>query len=243
MTFDDGYADNLFEALPILESTGAQALFFISTGLVDSDREFWWDALTNVFFEQEHLPQQLTLEVRDQRLELNTAIPIFREQAFKTVHDHMKQLPEDEREPVIKKLFGWAGLPVQGRRTHRILSSYEIEIMGKSPAAVIGCHTDSHSTLSTLIKDQQRKDISPSKRKLEEILKDQVRYFSYPFGTRKDFDIVSEAVVKELGFRAAFSNYQQNIRKGDNLYRLPRRLVRNWALPDFALQVKTFFLQ
>ena len=50
ITFDDGYEDNFIEALPILEDLKVPATFFISTGLIDSDRIFWWDELEYLIF-------------------------------------------------------------------------------------------------------------------------------------------------------------------------------------------------
>ena len=48
VTFDDGYLDNLTTALPILESRGIPATFFLSTGFIDSDLLFPPDALDAV---------------------------------------------------------------------------------------------------------------------------------------------------------------------------------------------------
>ncbi|MBT5575651.1 MAG: polysaccharide deacetylase family protein, partial [Microbacteriaceae bacterium] len=48
VTFDDGYLDNLTAALPILESRGIPATFFLSTGFIDSDLLFPPDALDAV---------------------------------------------------------------------------------------------------------------------------------------------------------------------------------------------------
>ena len=45
ITFDDGYADNLTIAAPILERHHAPATFFIATEPIRSQREFWWDEL------------------------------------------------------------------------------------------------------------------------------------------------------------------------------------------------------
>ena len=43
VTFDDGYADNLTTALPILRQAGIPATFFICTGCLGDVRGFWWD--------------------------------------------------------------------------------------------------------------------------------------------------------------------------------------------------------
>ncbi|MEO8677461.1 MAG: polysaccharide deacetylase family protein [Vicinamibacterales bacterium] len=43
MTFDDGYADNLHCAAPLLARARVPATIFISTGASESGGEFWWD--------------------------------------------------------------------------------------------------------------------------------------------------------------------------------------------------------
>lgn len=48
LTFDDGYAAHLTEVLPILESAGAPATFFVTTAGLERDVEYWWDTLADV---------------------------------------------------------------------------------------------------------------------------------------------------------------------------------------------------
>lgn len=43
ITFDDGYEDNYINALPILQKHGCSAIFFVSTGLIDTDLAFGHD--------------------------------------------------------------------------------------------------------------------------------------------------------------------------------------------------------
>src|SRR5215210_6260572 len=45
ITFDDGYVDNLEEALPILQRFAAPATVFIATSWIGSAEPFWWDTL------------------------------------------------------------------------------------------------------------------------------------------------------------------------------------------------------
>ena len=48
VTFDDGYLDNYTNAHPILKKHGVPATFFVSTGIVVTDREFQHDIDKNV---------------------------------------------------------------------------------------------------------------------------------------------------------------------------------------------------
>ena len=45
LTFDDGYANNLHVAAPILEQLGLPATIFIATDYVGTERLYWWDEL------------------------------------------------------------------------------------------------------------------------------------------------------------------------------------------------------
>src|SRR5262245_6982 len=63
ITFDDGYADNLFEARPLLERYDCPATVFLVSGDIDGTREFWWDELSQIFLEPNTLPESLDLMV------------------------------------------------------------------------------------------------------------------------------------------------------------------------------------
>lgn len=49
VTFDDGYADNFYNAVPILKKYDIPATFFISTNNIGTNSEFWWDELATMF--------------------------------------------------------------------------------------------------------------------------------------------------------------------------------------------------
>lgn len=44
ITFDDGYADNLAVAGPVLERCGVKATFYVTTGLIGTGQRLWFDS-------------------------------------------------------------------------------------------------------------------------------------------------------------------------------------------------------
>ena len=63
VTFDDGYADNFYNAKPLLEKYNIPATFFISTGFIGQNREFWWDELERLLLQPRKLPEKLSLNI------------------------------------------------------------------------------------------------------------------------------------------------------------------------------------
>src|SRR5207245_611648 len=61
VTFDDGYADNLLNAKPLLETHGIPATVFVTTDYIDSKREFWWDELERLLLQPGDLPDVLNI--------------------------------------------------------------------------------------------------------------------------------------------------------------------------------------
>src|SRR5262245_47936593 len=59
VTFDDGYADNLYEAKPLLERFAAPATIFVATAPLEHPREFWWDELERILLQSQSLPAAL----------------------------------------------------------------------------------------------------------------------------------------------------------------------------------------
>ena len=67
VTFDDGYADNLINAKPLLERYGVPATVFVTSGYVGQKREFWWDELERLLLHPMRLPEHLELNLAGNR--------------------------------------------------------------------------------------------------------------------------------------------------------------------------------
>lgn len=171
ITFDDGYADNFYNALPILKQFQVPATIFVTSSMVDKKTPFYWDINTN------------------------------------------------------KKDQG------------RSLNKRELVKLAKDPLIEIGSHTITHPRLANLSMIEQQKEIKESKVKLENVIKRKIKSFSFPFGTRRDFNKKTIKLVKSAGYSYACASFSNNISNFSSQYMLPRIIVRNWPLEVFIQKI------
>jgi peptidoglycan/xylan/chitin deacetylase (PgdA/CDA1 family) len=242
ITFDDGYADNVSEALPILEEVGVPATFFVSTVNLDTIREYWWDELERIIMGDWIFPESFTLH--DSRFGRNwqTSTPAGREALYRELHALMMQVDPVRREEWLMQLRRWAQAGETGREAYRAMTCAELRRLAGSKWATVGAHTVTHTPLSVLSEEQQRDEIVSSKLRLETLLGTKISVFSYPFGRRSDYDSVSVRICREAGFIKAASNFPGQAHRWTDPYQIPRQLVRNWGPHTFAARVANFWV-
>ena len=234
LTFDDGYLDNLTNAVPLLEKYGLHATIFITSGMVGSDEEFWWDQLERIFLTGEPLPDSLSITTSEGIKEWHLTKAEWRLKALDELGNILRGKPYKKINQFINNLFEQTGITKEARHTHRVVNSEQLKELSLSPSIEIGSHAVTHTRLSILPMEEQRLEIRESRRCLESIIQKPVRLFSYPFGTTADFATDTERMVKEDGYEAGIANVQGYVVKPVNRYSIPRRLVRNWSGGLFA---------
>ena len=182
ITFDDGYRDNVTEALPILSAHGATATFFLTTGFLDAPRLAWWDEVA----------WMVRTSGRDAAL-----IPRLLERA--------KALHGAEREGFLDRL----GIDTGAGRAPAIAADgqWMTWAMARELLAAgmhVGGHTVNHPILARLDEDAQRAEILGCRARLEAELGIPMRWFSYPNGDRGSFDAHTRAILAEAGVEFAF---------------------------------------
>jgi peptidoglycan/xylan/chitin deacetylase (PgdA/CDA1 family) len=241
VTFDDGYADNYLNALPILEDFQIPATIFVSSGYVDSDREYWWDDLERIFLSTGIVPEHLEVYIDGQNYSWNLENIDQRRSVRKEIHRLMKPLFPGDREQLLETLTQWAGLGRQGRMKHRSLTCDELRRLARSPWIQIGGHTISHPQLAALPVKSQYYEIMQDHEQLEKITGKPVKTFSYPFGGRDDFSVDTVKIVKGAGFKAACSTPHTRVVRDADIYRLPRYWVGDWDINEFQIQIAEYF--
>jgi peptidoglycan/xylan/chitin deacetylase (PgdA/CDA1 family) len=241
VTFDDGAADNLHNAKPLLERYNIPATVFVATEYSKGEREFWWDELERLLLVPRELPKRLSLKLNGKTLDWDLEPVTSRQELYQHLGDTLRVLPTTQRFDIISKLQKWSGEETSPRQTHRALSHKEIRQLADGGLVEIGAHTVTHPVLSAIPLMQQHQEIRQSKVQLEEILGQPVESFAYPYGTKEDYTSETVKLVKEASFTCACSNYKGVVQRRASLFELPRFVVRDWDGDEFERQLRGWF--
>jgi peptidoglycan/xylan/chitin deacetylase (PgdA/CDA1 family) len=229
VTFDDGYADNLLQAKPMLGRFGVPATVFVTTAPLDEERELWWDELERAL---EHAPlPPRRLPGASPAWELpEAAAPASadRLQLFHAWRDWLMQRSHEERRKALDALLAAAGCGVAPRPSHRTLTEEEIAELAADGAIEVGAHTVTHPMLSLLPPSERRSEMLASKRRLEALLDRPVRSFAHPFGEPQHFASTAGALLRECGFACACSSVPRPVDADADRFWLPRTTVGDW---------------
>jgi peptidoglycan/xylan/chitin deacetylase (PgdA/CDA1 family) len=224
VTFDDGYADNLLAAAPGLVRHGIPATVFITTGMIGSEREFWWDDVERIAFD----------------VPLAGDDPASRQREYASLVSALHPLPTAVREQRLAALRASASVPETGRQSHRALSLDELRALAAQPGISIGAHTITHPSLARLAVGEQSREMAGSARWLEQAIGAPVRSLAYPFGTPND---VSADTVRAASavFAYAMATDAGAAWRWSPRWRLPRVTVRDWDAALFSRRLDEWF--
>ena len=248
ITFDDGYADNFTQALPILKKYQISATFFIATRFLDGGR-MWNDtvieSIRNSSVSEVDLSKSADLRTLCLgRFSLSTIEE--KRKAINSLIGELKYLPGDRRVAMANEIAEIVQSEVPNNLMMSSANVKELHEQGMQ----IGAHTCSHPILAGLDHESARSEIADSKIFLERLLGERVRLFAYPNGKpERDYCRESVSIVRELGFDAAVTTAWGAARSGSDIFQLPRftpwnkvhwkfylRLLDNLRLPEMAIR-------
>lgn len=215
ISFDDGYADNLTVAVPILQRHGLTATFFIATGFLDGGR-MWNDTIIAAV----RGCTADTLDLEPLGLGCHPLKSVEdRRKAITALIDQIKYRPIEERLAIGTRM---ADLAASQMPDDLMMTSDQVLAIHRA-GMQIGAHTVSHPILARLDDTQARQEIEDSKRFLERLLGERVGLFAYPNGKPgEDYLPRSVGIVRSVGFDAAVSTAWGASRAGDDLLQIRR---------------------
>ncbi|WP_110954060.1 polysaccharide deacetylase family protein [Anaerosinus massiliensis] len=241
ITFDDGYADNYYNALPILEKYNVPATFFISSGYIGTNKEFWWDDLERIILLNKVIPAEVTINISGVAYKWNTGSKGEILNFYNQLHPLLNDVSNTERIHIINELIEKLTPNLDYRDTHRVLNELELKKFSQSPLVTIGGHTITHTRLGIQSYNEQKFEIDKSTDKIESIINDKLVVFSYPFGQKCDYNHDTIKILKDNNFKKVASNFPGQVHSWSNKYEIPRNLVRNWDVNVFKKEIRRFF--
>lgn len=255
LTFDDGYADNYYNARPILECEGIPATFYVASGTIDGKEEFWWDEIGRLTLAVEKLPGtfQMMIAGKEYHWKINSGAGSGERQYLPGTYQNKPELTKAElyyalweaisplsfqgRKDALRQITLWAGQPPGARADFLPMTAQEISSLASTPLFEIGAHTVTHNMLSHLPSAQQQEEITRNKNHLEKIIARPVTSFSYPHG---DYSEETIKIVKGSGFTNACTVESRPVKRNDSSFLLPRVMVLNWGKEEFEQNLRNW---
>lgn len=215
ITFDDGYADNLTLATPILRRLGLHATFFIATGFLDGGR-MWNDSVIAAV----RGAQGSSLDLAALGLGTHDVSTVeAKRAAIGTLLPKLKYEAPERREAIAEEVLVRSGSP---RPDELMMTTPQVRALANAGMG-IGAHTVRHPILARVTADEARASIAASRDTLEAIVGAPVRLFAYPNGKPgTDYTRANVEAVRDLGFKAAVTTAPGVATAATSAFELPR---------------------
>jgi peptidoglycan/xylan/chitin deacetylase (PgdA/CDA1 family) len=227
LTIDDGF-DNFYQhAFPILKRETVPATVFLITDFIDRGRWHWPEKLYYLFTTIEpggiqiSFPQKRRVQIPNDH-DRRVALTFEMVNAFKGLSQAERNLKLNQLVSEIK-----FSLPETPPQKFRPLTWAKVKEMA-SDGIEFGPHTCSHPSLAKLSLKEAEKEITASRKRLEEEIGSSYNIFCYPFGKHEDFDHDIVALLRKQGYIAAVTGeYGFVDLKTNSLMSLPRIAVQH----------------
>lgn len=216
ITFDDGYADNLTNALPVLANLDLPATFFVATDYLDGGRMFNDTVIELV----RRVPgERADFSAIGLGIEACSSIAERRTLISKLI-GHFKYQPSDQRRTEVETMASNFGITLPA---NLMMTTDQLRKLAAARGAEIGAHTHTHPILSRVSPEQASHEIRAGKDALESSLQTPMRLFAYPNGRPgKDYGPEHVEMAKRYGFEFAVSTTPSSARRDSDPYQLPR---------------------
>ncbi|MBJ6118259.1 polysaccharide deacetylase family protein [Pontibacter sp. BT310] len=252
LTFDDGYADNYENAKQLLEMYQLPCTFFISSGLINKDEEFWWDELASIIFKSKVLPVTISITINhtfinmhlkdevaldERQIAINASWkactdppPTLRCELYLKLWEALKPLPYTEQRKELSKIRAWANHTLPRAPKNKCMSAIQLQDLARNELFDIGAHTVTHPSLKCYNYKIQQSELRDNKEFLNRLTGRPINLLTYPYG---NYNTETIKATEEAGFDAAFTTEEIPVRHHSQLYSLGRFQVLNLPRPGF----------
>jgi peptidoglycan/xylan/chitin deacetylase (PgdA/CDA1 family) len=206
VTFDDGYLNNLTNALPLLEAFEIPATIFVTTqSFSKPELPLWYDLLdiTNSSISWENLKNIIDKTALNSGSQNNF-------ETYSSFKNYVKSTDPQFKSELLNTLLNIPQInAILNNVDHeywKLMNPSEISIASQSKYLSIGSHGLSHSNLDVIDKNQLVNELSVSKNLLSEKSKTVIDSIAFPDGAYND-DVKKEC--RKVGYKRMYAvNYR-----------------------------------
>jgi|APSaa5957512493_1039668.scaffolds.fasta_scaffold00145_22 peptidoglycan/xylan/chitin deacetylase (PgdA/CDA1 family) len=177
--FDDGFKDNIKNALPILKKYGVKATVFITTNIADGNSTLW------------------TIKHRAYLKSVGV-----KKEEWGSVIGELKMMNKIDREQRLSADYDRSSFVWDDKNSNLFLNWEDVKTLLGS-GVEIGSHSISHHNLFEIDENLITKELKESKELIENKIGKTINSFSYPYG-RGNSDI--NKILKNLDYEVVVSN-------------------------------------
>ena len=194
-TFDDGFADNLTRALPIMERFGAPFTSYVISGMITRELDAWWFALDALI----RLQESIELPVLGRRFECPDRAS--KKRTFKLIESAIQSDPGVL--PHVWMAIRQSGLDCGAVLDREALNEEQLRTLARHPLVTIGGHTATHANLKQLSAAEVESEMTSNRKFLQDITDKPVEHFAYPFGFAGACGPREAEIARSVGYRTA----------------------------------------
>lgn len=197
LTFDDGWADNYYNALPVLASTNVPAAIFITVDYIGKNRNFWFHDIWHIASEcldksliaefYSYFKKKVPFQGHNRITESNVAALI----------SCIKEQPPEMIEYIVNDAYKSLGIK---RPDIPTMLNWDQIIEMACQRISIGSHGMNHYILTNIDSDLKFSEITNSLTIMKKQLSNVCQYFCYPNGNYDDETI---RIVRQAGYVGA----------------------------------------
>lgn len=199
MTFDDGYANNLTEALPILEKHDRPATVFVTTGFIDGSVAPLADIIHAA------VDAGPTADAVIDQLDVERLGPMPRHRR-RALGRRLRTMAVSEQRLWQDKLLDACGVSTE-ELTQKYLSPSQLQTLADHPLVTIGAHTLSHPDLRHIAANELRDELATARTRVEDWIERPVTRLAYPYGLT---DRRVRRATAEAGYEHAYIAMRSN---------------------------------
>ena len=217
ITFDDGYKDNLYQALPILTKHEVPASIYVTTRFLNQEVDIWWYELGEVIQNR----TEINFQYKEKKFNFLLDNKKRKFLAYQNLMKLFKSLKIDAQNELMEKI---TNTKKRKNYSHICLNSEEILMLEKNPLITISSHGHNHQNLKILSDDEVKYEVTKSLEVLENLINRKVKHFAYPFGGKDQVSTREYNVIEDMNFDSAVIGSVYPI-KDCNFFSLPRIYV------------------